>query len=328
MICPSCGKENPEGSLFCNSCGAKISNEEINNVKINTLQDNKKSNKKSKVIRCIAVIFIIMAISIFSLYLYLLSHIKNNLNISISKAEKYAKENKYNDAALTLDAVHIPDSSILSMYMGGKIIYGKLNNEVESKYKEYTYENYASIISKINHVQEFDDKDNDKDNDVSDTCTGAIMFYFEDLKSKGYNDEVNKLYSVIIDKMKTTLSQDKVFGQGINELLFNMFKDQIGDKNVLEQICKLNQSYLTEDQKNIGLNTHSLSHRIELEKEYKNQPKEPIVGMTADEVRNSTWGNPSHINKTITVNGTSEQWVYGGNRYIYLDNGVVTSIQE
>ena len=59
--------------------------------------------------------------------------------------------------------------------------------------------------------------------------------------------------------------------------------------------------------------------------------KEPTIGMTAEEVRNSTWGEPDDINKTTTKYGTSEQWVYKNSndfKYIYLDNGIVTAIQE
>ena len=55
---------------------------------------------------------------------------------------------------------------------------------------------------------------------------------------------------------------------------------------------------------------------------------DPAIGMTADEVRNSNWGSPEEINTTTTATDVEEQWVYGGNRYIYLDNGVVTAIQD
>lgn len=34
------------------------------------------------------------------------------------------------------------------------------------------------------------------------------------------------------------------------------------------------------------------------------------------------------INKTTTEYGVHEQWVYGNGRYIYLDDGIVTAIQE
>jgi hypothetical protein len=56
--------------------------------------------------------------------------------------------------------------------------------------------------------------------------------------------------------------------------------------------------------------------------------KEPAIGMTAAEVEASTWGKPKSINKTTTIYGTSEQWVYSGFRYIYIDYGYVTAIQE
>lgn len=57
-------------------------------------------------------------------------------------------------------------------------------------------------------------------------------------------------------------------------------------------------------------------------------PTEPQIGMTAEEVRNSTWGDPQDINTTITAYHTTEQWCYSNNRYVYLEDGIVTSIQK
>lgn len=54
----------------------------------------------------------------------------------------------------------------------------------------------------------------------------------------------------------------------------------------------------------------------------------PTIGMTASEVRSSNWGSPSDINKTTTAYGVSEQWVYSNFKYIYLEDGIVTSISE
>lgn len=56
--------------------------------------------------------------------------------------------------------------------------------------------------------------------------------------------------------------------------------------------------------------------------------KEPSLGMTKNEVRNSTWGEPEDINKTTTAYGTREQWCYSGYKYIYFEDGIVTSIQD
>jgi hypothetical protein len=49
--------------------------------------------------------------------------------------------------------------------------------------------------------------------------------------------------------------------------------------------------------------------------------------MTAQEVKDGTsWGPPNHVNRTITANGISEQWVYGGG-YLYFSNGILTAMQ-
>ena len=51
------------------------------------------------------------------------------------------------------------------------------------------------------------------------------------------------------------------------------------------------------------------------------------IGMTKEQVLSSNWGRPQSVNKTITANGTREQWVYNGG-YLYFDNGVLTTIQN
>jgi PBP1b-binding outer membrane lipoprotein LpoB len=61
--------------------------------------------------------------------------------------------------------------------------------------------------------------------------------------------------------------------------------------------------------------------------------KEPSIGMTALELSNSRWGIPNNIINTTTggpANKTtaSQKWVYSGYRYVYLENNVVTAIQE
>ncbi|MDQ0193080.1 hypothetical protein [Paenibacillus wynnii] len=59
---------------------------------------------------------------------------------------------------------------------------------------------------------------------------------------------------------------------------------------------------------------------------YANQP--PAIGETKEQLKTSSWGLPKDINKTITENNISEQWVYGDGKYVYLENGIVTTIQK
>lgn len=52
------------------------------------------------------------------------------------------------------------------------------------------------------------------------------------------------------------------------------------------------------------------------------------IGMTATNVRASSWGAPAHINRTTTADSVREQWVYSSGGYIYLTDGVITAIQN
>ena len=79
------------------------------------------------------------------------------------------------------------------------------------------------------------------------------------------------------------------------------------------------------------MNTKPKAEESATEKPQIVKKDNPTIGMTPDEVKNSTWGEPSDINKTTTKYGISEQWVYRSsvkNKYIYFENGLVTAIQE
>lgn len=64
--------------------------------------------------------------------------------------------------------------------------------------------------------------------------------------------------------------------------------------------------------------------------EYKaaQEKKEPQIGMTQEEVKASTWGSPTKVNKTTYRWGVWEQWCYPNYKYIYFENGYVTIISE
>jgi len=51
------------------------------------------------------------------------------------------------------------------------------------------------------------------------------------------------------------------------------------------------------------------------------------IGMTQQEVIQSSWGRPRSVNRTTYSFGTHEQWVYDGG-YLYFKDGVLTAIQN
>jgi hypothetical protein len=52
------------------------------------------------------------------------------------------------------------------------------------------------------------------------------------------------------------------------------------------------------------------------------------IGMTEKAVLASCWGKPEKRNVTITAHGEHDQWVYGNGSYVYLEDGIVTAIQN
>lgn len=51
------------------------------------------------------------------------------------------------------------------------------------------------------------------------------------------------------------------------------------------------------------------------------------LGMSPEEVKASSWGKPRDINRTTTVWGVREQWVYDSG-YLYFEDGKLIAIQE
>jgi hypothetical protein len=53
---------------------------------------------------------------------------------------------------------------------------------------------------------------------------------------------------------------------------------------------------------------------------------EPRLGMNVKQLEATCWGKPDHVNRRQTAKGIRDQFIYNGNRYVDLHNGIVTSI--
>lgn len=108
-----------------------------------------------------------------------------------------------------------------------------------------------------------------------------------------------------------------------NLYIFNS-KEDTKDFSKAVFIFKYEADTLTYDYKYDTFSVKKISNDIQLPE--TSYVPEPSIGMTATEVTTSTWGKPKKINKSTYSWGTREQWVYGDGRYIYLEDGIVTSI--
>jgi len=190
------------------------------------------------------------------------------------------------------------------------------------------------------------------------------LFYIEDLS--GENNFVYNIEVLSTDEF-LTLSQDKQIdvvlslGKLVNEMLDDeTFAEQLSCKEQEVQ-CSLNNisvqtndfnyyyEYSYSDFKNnqelavtAGKSTFDnktvyVSNPMDskativtkpMDETHYTSPYEPQIGMTADDIINSTWGKPTDINTTTTEYSTSEQWVYSNYQYLYFDDGILTSIQQ
>jgi hypothetical protein len=55
---------------------------------------------------------------------------------------------------------------------------------------------------------------------------------------------------------------------------------------------------------------------------------QPRTGMSLAQVRATCWGEPNHVNRTEGITAIHDQLVHNNDRYIYMTNGIVTSIQS
>jgi len=81
------------------------------------------------------------------------------------------------------------------------------------------------------------------------------------------------------------------------------------------------------------LRAHDSRERDEKRRESDQREKERLarggvrIGMTAQQVINSSWGKPESVNSTIIGAKTLEQWVYGNGHYLYFESGRLRTIQ-
>lgn len=134
---------------------------------------------------------------------------------------------------------------------------------------------------------------------------------------KLYNDGVYAYYNELneFEKDIFRLVHEESLTQETMKFVKSKFENDINmyysEKNLIETSSKKRQEEI----------------RVQIDKEKR--AKEGVqIGMTTEEVLMSNWGSPKDINKTTTAYGTSEQWVYRNNNYLYFEDGILVSIQN
>lgn len=182
--------------------------------------------------------------------------------------------------------------------------YYKEENSTYFYIKFKNYPSYKKVYLLINR-EEYDGKI------IKDDYDETIHFKYS-LKNKKYRtlyingDKAFKVKNVGVDKLNKFITENKDF---INYLI--NYRDNFYAPIINKKLEKEEQE-----------------KREKEEQERILKEKIPQIGMTAAEVRGSKWGTPDHINKDTYSWGTTEQWVYNSEGYVYFENGIVTSVSE
>ena len=140
----------------------------------------------------------------------------------------------------------------------------------------------------------------------------------------------------ILDSSKTTLDEAKNYAHKKWVEIYNESSRYKYEFNWVELNCEIVDKVINNNKEfldfYIDYKKNVFFTKYDVENPSENDSKsdsnyEPSIGMTAEQVENSTWGSPKKKNKDTYSWGTTEQWVYSKG-YIYFRNGRVSSISE
>ena len=204
--------------------------------------------------------------------------------------------------------------------------------KIESRYlKANSYSNLNTInreIEEQKYIEAYDllgtviTDNTNKNPDIVKLATNKQ----NEIKDKAFEQVITqaqeKMNSQDYSSVKTMLSKYKDLG---NQTILDMYNNATNELNRIEAEKKAQ-----EEAERIAKEKAEEEKRAMEEAEEKARKKSQgvSIGMSKQDVLDSNWGKPDHINTTTTRYGVHEQWVYGGGNYLYFENGILTSIQN
>jgi hypothetical protein len=298
MKCNNCGSKNNDGAKFCNECGAGLNEDKkdkIIDVEIVEEKDKvipvagEKNIKTSGNGKRLRIGVMAGLIIICIIGLGTLGY----LNTYVYNPEKIFNEFSEDSNSAISKYYKLPESKKVQVDQ-------YIKDELEKDYAEITNNMQVTI---------------DRYKDVS-----SLKDYLQTMRNKAYSRDIYNAGEEKINKAGGILNLEDYVLSDISKNYSNITSDSEYYDNAKKKL----QEIKVESDKRF-----KAKYGIDPPSDKKEVKKEGVrIGMTQDEVLNSTWGKPNKINKTTSKYGTSEQWVYGGNNYLYFENGILTTIQN
>ena len=206
------------------------------------------------------------------------------------------------------------------------------NKTIENKYLKIN--GYSNINKANKYIQEqkyieayslfgtviTDNKDINKE--ITDLATNKQNEIKEQMLQQVVTQAQEKINNKEYSSAQTLLGKYKDFG---NQTIVDMYNNATNEVNRIEAEKKAQEEA---ERKAREKKEAEEKARKEAEEKARKKREGVTIGMTQQEVRDSMWGEPKSINRTVTAGHVYEQWVYGYPNYLYFTDGILTSIQN
>lgn len=269
-----------------------------------------------------------------------------SLDGKYQNAVSILKEEKWQEARKLLDELpkHFKDISILDKYVLARL---EISRNSEDELKENFYKTSLGYLEAIPM-----DYDGEFKNDIdkfSRILSEKEKEYQQKINEKKINDSVQLVQDERFEEALELIS-DVIHHKDVRTIRYYILArierqkvsatlgtqaSETHRNEYYQYLSKINPQYNGVLVENINEYVKSYGGWEEIEETIdrinfleENVKPKPKIGMTEEEVKNSSWGKPKSVNKTTTKYGVREQWVYYSNKYLYLEDGILTGIQE
>ena len=262
---------------------------------------------KIKKISIIGIVILIGIVGIVSMYY---SNKNSKYRYKTNTIEQNLKDNKFSQAEANIKNFGLKEEDVK-----------KLNDKVKKEKKIVIVK--KDIESSLRYLYALKKESN------KNSAT-ALIYDFD-----SYMETVDEKN---IEKCKTLGMSEYLIGQEGSYLSY--LRDFGIDKNEVIRISKLEK----DERKDILHNNEIVKKQIKANEEgAEAQIKDdteafeveealkssfPYIGMTEEDLRKCAWGQPEDVKTTTTTYGTSKQSCYSGYKFVYVEDGVVTTIQD
>ena len=317
------------------------------------MEENKeiKSKRKTITVIKIAVVFIIIGILIG---LLVKVYFEKKDKMIINSCNELMENQDYEEFKKKIKKIGNISDEIKAYYTLVEKL-DKINEKIKNTdIKDLDTEKYNKIKSMYHVIH----KDETLTNEIKEKINEKniyFRYYYRVSTAKGWEEQ--KIYEAALEDYQTAQSiikdvDNEEINKEINKYITNIKEKAYSSlKNKIEKY--LNEKNYVDGYRNISSYEEiikssedseliKLYEKIKKEKEEKEEKEAAEreatrkkikkqqgvrIGMSKQDVLDSSWGKPTKINKSVYSWGTTEQWVYPNYNYLYFENGKLTSIQ-